>query len=475
MRYYTKFQLLGFFLGPAVALIMILSPTPSSLSLSAWNTAAVAIFLAIYWITEPIPLYVTALIPIIVFPLLNISTVKETTTQFGHPLIFLFLGGFLIAEAIQKWGLHKRIALNIIRIIGLKPKNIIAGFMISGAFLSMWISNTATTLMMLPIGISVISVYNSKIEKTDKKNNFGIALMLSIAYSCSIGGIGTLIGTPPNALMAAFMNESYNIEIGFAQWMMIGIPFVFLALPLAYFLLTRVIFPMKTAEAIQSYLMEEEFKSLGKMRPVEKRILAIFILTAVLWIIRPLITKYVNGISDTSIVVFTSLLLFFLPSGKGEPILQWKDAKNISWGILLLFGGGLALAMGIKKSGLAEAIANFILQIHGIPIIVLITILTASIIILTELSSNTATAAAFLPIIASVAVGLGVNPLELVIPATIAASCAFMLPVATPPNAIVFSSNQVTIKDMTRAGIWLVVSFVFLIVIVTHVLVDIVF
>jgi len=475
MRYYTKFQLLGFFLGPAIALIMILSPTPSSLSLSAWHTAAVAIFLAIYWITEPIPLYVTALIPIVVFPLLDISSVKETTQQFGHPLIFLFLGGFLIAEAIQKWGLHKRIALSIIKVIGLKPKNIIAGFMVSGAFLSMWISNTATTLMMLPIGISVIAVYNSKVEKTDEKNNFGIALMLSIAYSCSIGGIGTLIGTPPNALMAAFMNESYGIEIGFAQWMMIGIPFVFLALPLAYFLLTRVIFPMKNAGEIQSELMEEEFKNLGKMTPVEKRILAIFILTAVLWIIRPLLTKYINGISDTSIVVFTSLLLFFLPSGNGEPILQWKDAKNVSWGILLLFGGGLALAMGIKKSGLAESIANFILQIQGVPIIVLITILTASIIILTELSSNTATAAAFLPIIASVAVGLGINPLELVIPATIAASCAFMLPVATPPNAIVFSSNQVTIKDMTKAGVWLVTTFVFLIVIVTHVLVDIVF
>ena len=350
MRYYTKFQLLGFFLGPAIALIMILSPTPSSLSLSAWHTAAVAIFLAIYWITEPIPLYVTALIPIVVFPLLDISSVKETTQQFGHPLIFLFLGGFLIAEAIQKWGLHKRIALSIIKVIGLKPKNIIAGFMVSGAFLSMWISNTATTLMMLPIGISVIAVYNSKVEKTDEKNNFGIALMLSIAYSCSIGGIGTLIGTPPNALMAAFMNESYGIEIGFAQWMMIGIPFVFLALPLAYFLLTRVIFPMKNAGEIQSELMEEEFKNLGKMTPVEKRILAIFILTAVLWIIRPLLTKYINGISDTSIVVFTSLLLFFLPSGNSEPILQWKDAKNVSWGILLLFGGGLALQWELKRA-----------------------------------------------------------------------------------------------------------------------------
>ncbi|MCK5455777.1 MAG: DASS family sodium-coupled anion symporter, partial [Melioribacteraceae bacterium] len=300
-------------------------------------------------------------------------------------------------------------------------------------------------------------------------------LMLAIAYSCSIGGVGTLIGTPPNALMAAFMNESYNIEIGFAQWMMVGIPFVILALPLAYYLLTNILFSLKSAEELKSELINNELEQMGKLSSVEKRILFIFVLTAILWIIRPIISQYIEGISDTSIVIFTSLLLFIIPSGEKEPILQWKDAKNISWGILLLFGGGLALAMGIKKSGLAESIANFILQIEGIPIIVLIIILTASIIFITELSSNTATAAAFLPVIASVAVGLGIDPLKLVIPATIAASCAFMLPVATPPNAIVFSSNQVTIKDMTKAGIWLNLSFVVLIVIVTNLLVDIVF
>jgi len=475
MKYYTKFQFIGLILGPAIALVIVLSPIPNSLSISAWYTSAVAIFMAIYWITEPIPLYATALTPIVLFPLLNISSVKETSTQFGHPLIFLFLGGFLIAEAIQKWGLHKRIALNIIRVIGLKPKNIIAGFMISGAFLSMWISNTATTLMMLPIGISVITVYNSNVEEGKQKSSFGIALMLAIAYSCSIGGVGTLIGTPPNALMAAFMNESYNIEIGFAQWMLVGIPFVILALPLAYFLLTNILFSLKSADELKSELINNELKQMGNLSPVEKRILFIFVLTAILWIIRPIISQYVEGISDTSIVIFTSLLLFIIPSGEKEPILQWKDAKNISWGILLLFGGGLALAMGIKKSGLAESIANFILQIEGIPIVVLIIILTASIIFLTEISSNTATAAAFLPVIASVAVGLGIDPLKLVIPATIAASCAFMLPVATPPNAIVFSSNQVTIKDMTKAGIWLNLSFVVLIVIVTNLLVDIVF
>ena len=270
-----------------------------------------------------------------------------------------------------------RIALNIIKVIGLKPKNIIAGFMISGAFLSMWISNTATTLMMLPIGISVITVYNSNVKEGKQKNGFGIALMLAIAYSCSIGGVGTLIGTPPNALMAAFMNESYKIEIGFAQWMMVGIPFVILALPLAYYLLTNILFSLRSAEELKSELINNELEQMGKLSSVEKRILFVFVLTAILWIIRPIISQYVEGISDTSIVIFTALLLFIIPSGEKEPILQWKDAKNISWGILLLFGGGLALAMGIKKSGLAESIANYIIQVEGIPIVVLIIILTA--------------------------------------------------------------------------------------------------
>ena len=460
---------LGLVLGFLVFIFLLILPEPEGMERVAWNTTAVALLMAIFWITEALPLYVTALLPIILFPLLNITSLKDSTAPFGHPLIFLFLGGFILAQGIQKWGLHRRIALKIIAGIGVSPKRIIAGFMVGSAFLSMWISNTATALMMLPIGLSVISVINqtNSLDKNDRKK-FSIALLLSIAYSCSIGGVATLIGTPPNALMSAFMLDTYQIEIGFAKWMLVGIPFIIISLPITYFLLVKVIFPVTASLKLNSSVINDKIKNLGVISKEEKLVRLVFIIVASLWIGRSIIENVIPGISDSSIAIFGAVLLFIIPSSKNGPLLVWDDARKISWGILILFGGGLSLAHGIKISGLSEWIASAILSSNDIPLIPLVVILTFSIIFLTELTSNLATTAAFLPIIASIGVGMNINPLQLVIPATIAASCAFMLPVATPPNAIIFSSKEITIKEMIRAGILLNFIFILIIVIITN-------
>ncbi len=476
METLSRLKSFGLFGGIIIFFIILLLPVPNGMKIASWHTTAVALLMAVFWITEAIPLYVTALIPVILFPLLQISTIRQTTAPFGHPLIFLFLGGFLLAEAIQKWGLHKRIALKIIKFIGVSPKKIIAGFMLSSAFLSMWISNTATTLMMLPIGLSVISVIKSSASLTSKEQrNFSVALLLSIAYSSSIGGITTLIGTPPNALMSAFMMETYKIDVGFAKWMLIGFPFTVITLPLTYILLTKVIFKLDINLNLNASIVENEIKKIGEITFEERIVEIVFFLTAIFWIFRPFLTKYIHGLSDSAIAIFASIVLFIIPSSKKSTILEWKDSKNISWGILILFGGGLSLAEGIKNSGLSAWIAKAILSTGNIPIIVMIVLLTAAIIFLTELTSNTATTAAFLPIIASIGVGMGINPLQFVVPATIAASCAFMLPVATPPNAIIFSSKEIRIKDMTRAGILLNITFVVIIVLLSSLLGGVVF
>ena len=470
MKHYSKFQLFGLIVAPIILIFMLLLENPSSMNDTAWKTASVAFVLAVLWITEAIPIYVTALLPIVFFPLLEVGSIKEVTVPYAHPLIFLFLGGFILAEGIQKWGLHRRIALSIIKLIGFTPKNIIAGFMIGSAFLSMWISNTATTLMMLPIGLFVVSIYKEASNHNSiQVKNFTIALMLSIAYSSSIGGVGTLIGTPPNALLAAFMNDTYNIEISFAEWMMVGIPFVIISLPILFFLLTKILFPIDKLDEIDDTIFRKELDGIGKMSTEEKRVFAVFVITASLWMSRMLLSKLIPGLSDAGIAIFGALLLFFIPTKEGSPLIVWKDVQKIAWGILLLFGGGLSLAQGIKTSGLADWIAVSILNIGDFPVLFLIFLLTAAIVFLTELTSNLATTAAFLPVIGSVAVGLNVNPLELVIPVAIAASCAFMLPVATAPNAIVFSSGELKIKDMSRAGLLLNIVFIFIVIFVSSV------
>ncbi len=458
----------GLITGLLVFIVLLFLPAPSGMGSAAWKTTAIALLMSIYWITEALPIYVTALFPIIFFPTLNVCSVKAATAPFGNHLIFLFLGGFLLAQGIQKWGLHKRIALKIIDFIGISPKKIVAGFMIGSSLLSMWISNTATALMMLPIGLSVISVINStKSLNAENQKKFSIALLLSIAYSCSIGGVATLVGTPPNALMAAFMKENYQINIGFAEWMLIGIPFLIISLPVTYIILTKLLFPVLDDLNLNKNVIKDEIKKLGKISREEKLVEIIFLITALLWIFRPLISNIIPGISDASISIFGAVLLFIIPSRIGSHILEWKDAQNISWGILILFGGGLSLAQGISSSKLSEWIATLILDYTHLPAILIVILITTGIIFLTELTSNLATIASFLPIIASIGVGMNINPLQIVIPATLAASCAFMLPVATPPNAIIFSSNVVSIKVMAKTGILLNITFIIIVTILS--------
>ncbi|WP_340103704.1 SLC13 family permease [Rhodohalobacter sp. 8-1] len=450
---------LGLYLGLLLFLVFLFLPAPEGLDESAWRTAAVALLMATWWISEAIPIAATSLIPIVVFPVLGILPIGEATAPYANPLIFLFMGGFIIAIAMQTWGLHKRIALNIINFIGFKPTSIIIGFIIASAFLSMWVSNTATALMMLPIAVSVLHFVGVQKEKdAPAVTNFEIVLLLSIAYACNIGGIGTLIGTPPNALLAAFMLENYGLEISFARWMMIGVPLVILLLPIMYIVLSRFIFPikMKVLPGGKSIILDQ-LKGLGAISKPEFRVAIVFAGTALLWIFRPLISEIVPGLSDAGIAIAAGLVLFLIPSGKKSEgnLLQWDDLQDLPWGILILFGGGLSLASAISSTGLAAWIGQGVSGLDTLPIILLLFVVILIIVFLTEITSNTATAAAFLPILASSAIGIGQNPMLFVIPAAIAASCAFMLPVATPPNAIIYGSGKVSIPQMAKAGIWL--------------------
>ncbi|HBE41052.1 MAG TPA: anion transporter [Bacteroidales bacterium] len=427
----------------------------------AWKTTAVTMLMATWWITEAIPIAATSLLPIVLFPLLGISSIGEATKPYSNPLILLFLGGFIIAIAMQTWNLHKRIALRIILLVGNKPSSIITGFIIASAFLSMWVSNTATALMMLPIALSIIYLVDKKEEMAKSLKNFEIILVLSIAYACNIGGIATLIGTPPNALFAAFIFENYGIEISFAKWMVIGFPLMLILLPLMYFILTRFVFPLKLKELPGGkVLIEEQLREIGKITVQELRVAIVFGITACLWIFRPLFASFLPGLSDAGIAIAAGICLFILPSGikPGQKLLNWSDLKSLPWGVLILFGGGLSLAMAINTSGLALYIGEAMKTFNNIHILFLILIVVLIIIFLTEITSNTAITATFLPILASMAIGIGQNPMLFALPATIAASCAFMMPVATPPNAIIYSSGKVSIPQMAKAGLWLNIS-----------------
>jgi len=465
---------IGFIGGLFMFLLMIVSTPPEGLSLEGWRTAAVAILMATWWVTEVIPISATAMLPLVLFPVLRVGEIDVTATPYANPMIFLFLGGFIIAIAMQRWDLHRRIALNIIALIGSKPRSIIAGFMVSSAFMSMWVSNTAATMMMLPIAMSVIlltkSIEHSKEEKKQYKN-FALTLMLAIAFSASVGGLGTVIGTPTNALMIAFVNDAYGIEINFAQWMMIGVPVVILGLPVIFYTLANIIYPVKieTLPGGRQYILDE-LKRLGKISKPEVMVAVVFTLVAILWMTRPLIVDFIPGLSDAGIAIFGALLLFLLPVDLKNAtfLMRWKDAEKLPWGVLILFGGGLSLAGAIQRTGLAEWVGGYFGILAGWHVIFIILIVAIVIIMFTELASNSATAAAFLPVIGSVAISIGQDPLLLAVPVALVASCAFMLPVATPPNAIVYGSGVMTIPEMAKAGFLLNLFFGILITLLTY-------
>nr|WP_297457317.1 SLC13 family permease [uncultured Halomonas sp.] len=441
----SRAALIGLWLGPAWLVLTWLLPAPAGMPDSAWACTGLALLMATWWATEAIPIPATALLPLVLVPAMGIDELESSASNYADPIIFLFLGGFLLGIGMQRWNLHRRIALKILQFVGHQPRRQIGGFMIATGFLSMWVSNTATTIMMLPIGMSVISLLEDK--DPDELRRYATALLLAIAYSASIGGIATLIGTPPNALLVGYLADNQDIDIGFAQWMIVGLPVSIVMMFAAWWWLTRKGFDMSSGEG-SAELIRDELAKLGAISTAERRIGIIFLLAAVSWMTRPLINDAgIGWLSDTAVAIAAGLVLFLLPSGSrsGGRLLDWDDVKGLPWGVLLLFGGGLALAEAIQGSGLAEWIANQLAIFGALPLLGLIGMVVLIIIFVTELTSNTATAAAFLPLLGALAVSLDVSALLITVPAAIAASCAFMMPVATPPNAIVFSTGHMKI------------------------------
>lgn len=449
----------GLVLGPVFFVLIQLGFKPDGLSESGVSVLAVALWVGVWWVTEAVPIAVSALLPIVLFPLTGALDLSATTVAYGHKYVFLYLGGFFLAIAIEKVNLHRRIALSIIGLIGTRMRLIVLGFMVATAFLSMWISNTATAVMMLPIGLAIVAQYRDHPDTPENEHTeFGKMLMLAIAYSASIGGIATLIGTPPNLVFASMVKELYGIEIAFLDWMILALPLSIVLLLLCWWYLTRIAvrldsddFPGGVAE------IKRQKKALGRMQRQEKRVLGVFVLTALAWICRSfLLSPYLPALDDTIIALCAGVVLFVLPGRqKSTSILSWEDSKKIPWGILLLFGGGLAIATGFKDTGLAKWLAELLIALDFLPLLLMTFMLVAAINFLTEITSNLATTAMILPVLAPLAAAMGVSPYVFMVGATLAASCAFMLPVATPPNAVVFGSGYVRMSDMIRAGLGL--------------------
>lgn len=457
----------GWIIGPALLLITCLTSPPEGLSVEGWRTAGAAGLMAVLWMTEALPIPITALLPLVLFPALHLSDIRETATPYSNPLIFLFLGGFIIALAMQRWNLHRRVAIRLIGAMGTQPARIVGGFLLASALVSMWVSNTATALMMLPIAMSVVALVPPQLQSDPKSRGFCLALMLSVAYGATTGGMATLIGTPPNALLAGYLDNVYGYKIGFGQWMLLGVPVVLVTLPVVFFVLTRVSVRLGKDEVPgMSALLAAESARLGRFSRGELIVAVVFTGTAVAWVFQPLIASVLPLVSDTTIAMTGAILLFLIPVNlrRGEFVMTWDAAKSMPWDVLLLFGGGLSLAHHIEKHGVSKYLGVLAQGFDGLPVIVVVSIICFGILMLTELTSNTATAATFLPIAASVGVSMGENPLLFVIPTALAANCSYMLPVGTPPNAIVFGSGMVRLPEMAKAGMMLNILLVPIIV-----------
>ncbi len=588
----TLLRLAAIALPPALALIMLVFDPPGTLSAGAWRTSACLVWMALWWMTEALPVSVTAMLPIILFPLLGIADIKTATSAYAHPTVYLFMGGFLLALAIEKWNLHRRVALAVLLSTGGSARALIGGFMVTASLLSMWISNTATTIMLLPIGLAIITVVGQTVTGLSQsdRSNFQTALMLGIAYAATIGGVATLIGTPPNTFMAGFLQKNFDMEISFVHWMAVGLPVTLTMLPLAWWLLVRYIFPFNFSTSAQTHTTLAKMKAeLGPVSREEKIIATVFALTALAWTFRPVIDDWLTRLTDPGIAMIAGLSMFIIPAsravtstantseaggtpsatqdaasvgvpdstqdttdgtrattngtqdttdgtrattngmqdntdgtlattngtptltngstngtltttteaatdgtqapaadrivdGAAQPtfaqpapapvrLLGWQDTTRLPWGILLLFGGGLALAAAISSSGLAAAIGALFSNMDTVEIFLVVAIIATVVVFLTELTSNLATTATFLPVVAAVALQFGVDPMVFVVPVALAASCAFMLPVATPPNAIVFSSGMIRIPQMARAGLLLNACAIVIVSVVSMVLV----
>ncbi|HSN69634.1 MAG TPA: DASS family sodium-coupled anion symporter [Thermoanaerobaculia bacterium] len=463
-------QRTGLLLGLALFLAVLILPPPAAMPPAAWRTAAVAVLMASWWITEALPIAATALLPLVLFPFLGVAPIAKAAPPYANSVVFLVLGGFILAAGLERSGLHRRIALNVVRAVGTRPANLVGGFMIATALISMWVSNTATVLMMLPIATSVMAVMHG----SEKEAKLAPPLLIGIAYAASIGGVGTLIGTPPNALLAGFASETLGRRIGFVEWMAVGVPLVVVAIPICWLLLTRVVFhPGNEADPETDRLLAGQRAALGSMSRPEWITAAVCSATALAWVFEPLLSRVIPSASDAGIAIAGGLLLFLIPVDwkAYRFVIGWNDVERLPWGVLILFGGGLSLAVAVESSGLAAWIGTGFSGLSNVSPLLLTAIITTAIVFFGEIASNTATAATFLPLVASLATGLGIDPLLLAIPTALAASCSFMLPAGTPPNALVYADGRLTIAQMARAGIWMDLVMIALIVAATFLIV----
>jgi solute carrier family 13 (sodium-dependent dicarboxylate transporter), member 2/3/5 len=481
----------GLLAGPVLA-VLVYSLLPDSyvdgtgsvvdLPLAARKVAAIATLMAVWWMTEAISVYATALVPLALFPLLGVADIKTTAVSYGSPVVYLFLGGFILALALERWNLHRRLALNVLAVVGASPRAIIGAFMFVAATLSMWVTNTAATIMLLPVAVSVINLLPDKdLADGSADSPFSICLLLGIAYAASIGGMGTIIGTAPNVFVVSFINEQLNREIGFLEWMRFAVPVVIVFVPLVWLLLTRFIYRVPADKiAGAGEVLRGEQKNLQDWGRGEVLTLIIFVLTAAAWVTRPLLNQLeiagqqpLAGLTDAGIAICAALILFLCPVNlrQREFLMDWDTAARLPWGLLILFGGGLALAAQLSDSGFSAYLGQLAGALNGLPVWVIVLAATSAVVFLTELTSNTATTATLVPVFLALALGLGLPPLILILPATLAASCAFMLPVATPPNAVVFGSGYLRVRQMSRAGFWLNLVAIALITLATWIVI----
>ena len=455
---------IGFLGGLALFTLLLFLPAPGGLSVEGWRVAATAVLMASWWLTEAVPIPVTALLPLVLFPALGVLTMQEAAAPFANELIFLFMGGFFLAMAMERWAVHRRIALSIMSAVGASPKRLLLGIMAATGFVSMWISNTAATTMMLPIALAVGAMFRPADLAPGKPYHFGITLMLGIAYASSLGGVGTLVGTPPNALFAASALELQGYDVGFAQWMTMGVPIACILLPLTWLILLKV-YPPGELRGDAAHALAAERASQGPMSKGEKFVATVFVLTVVAWVLRepkpigaviiPGIATWLPGVTDGSIAIAAGLVLLVFPLDwrRGSVALEWRDAVRIPWGVLLLFGGGLSLAGAMNSTGLATWMGGGVENLAGLPTFLLIAAVCALFVFSGELTSNTAVTAMAMPVMAGIAPTLGMSPIALMATTAVACSMGFMLPAGTPPNAIVFSSGYLTIAQMARAGV----------------------
>ena len=471
-------KLIGLISGPFIFAVLLNANPAFGLNPEAWKVIALAAWMVAWWITEAMPLPVTALLPMIILPMLGVFTQEEASAPYASPIVFLFMGGFLIALGMEKRNLHSRIALNLIRVIGTNPNGIILGFMIATAFLSMWISNTATAVMMLPIAMSVVKLLSERISDENKigVKNFSLVLLLGIAYAANIGGTATIIGTPPNVVMVGYLDQFYGYDMAFGKYLMVGVPAAIIMITITYILLTKILYPNKIkGQKDTGELVTNKLLALGKVSRAEGLVAIIFVLTALTWIFRSPINNLIgsNLLNDTLIGMAGGILMFIIPVNlkKGEFIMDWSATKELPWGILLLFGGGLTLAKAMEVTGIIQTVGEAVSGNSQWELWLLLLVLTSIMLFMTELMSNVALCVIFLPVVLGIADGLNIPPLMLAIPVTLASSYAFMMPVSTPPNAIVYSSGYISMKQMVKAGFILNVISIIMLMILSQTLI----